>query len=51
MKQIFHLAFASVFCCLNTFAQQGTEVYLADLNLANANLKINRIERLVLYYN
>ncbi|MDO6472431.1 nuclear transport factor 2 family protein [Maribacter sp. 1_MG-2023] len=41
MKQIYNLVFVGVFCCLTTFAQQGTEVYLANLDLNNDSLKIN----------
>ncbi|MEP2239750.1 MAG: nuclear transport factor 2 family protein [Maribacter sp.] len=40
MKQILNLAFASVICCFNSYAQQGTEVYLADLNWEKDSLTI-----------
>ncbi|WP_405397481.1 steroid delta-isomerase [Maribacter sp. Asnod2-G09] len=40
MKQILNIAFVSVICCLNSYAQQGTEVYLASLNWSNDSLKI-----------
>lgn len=43
MKQIYTLTFVSVFCSLTTYAQQGTEVYLANLDLGNDSLKINRV--------
>ncbi|SHK31335.1 nuclear transport factor 2 family protein [Maribacter aquivivus] len=40
MKQILNIAFVSVICCLNSYAQQGTEVYLASLDRSNDSLKI-----------
>ncbi|WP_396634157.1 nuclear transport factor 2 family protein [Maribacter sp. R86514] len=40
MKQILNFAFVSVFFCLNSYAQQGTEVYVTDLNRPNDSLKI-----------
>ncbi|WP_299317823.1 nuclear transport factor 2 family protein [uncultured Maribacter sp.] len=43
MKQIYNLVFVGVFCCLTTFAQHGTEVYLANLDLNNDSLKINGV--------
>ena len=43
MKQLHKLVFVSIFCCLTTFAQQGTEVYVANLDLSNDSLKINEI--------
>ena len=43
MKQLHKLVFVSIFCCLTTFAQQGTEVYVANLDLSPDSLKINEI--------
>ncbi|WP_282075399.1 nuclear transport factor 2 family protein [Maribacter aquivivus] len=43
MKQLHKLVFVSIFCCLTTFAQQGTEVYVANLDLSNDSLKINEV--------
>lgn len=43
MKQIYNLVFVGIFCCLTTFAQQGTEVYVANLDLSTDSLKINEV--------
>ncbi|WP_324026619.1 nuclear transport factor 2 family protein [Maribacter sp. BPC-D8] len=43
MKQIYKLVFVSFFCCHTAFAQQGTEVYIANLDLSNDSLKINEV--------
>jgi hypothetical protein len=41
MKQNHLTILLSIFCCLNTFAQQSTEVYLAELKLENDSLRID----------
>jgi hypothetical protein len=43
MKQNNLTSLISVFCCLNAFAQQSSEVYLADLKLENDSLKIEGV--------
>tara|TARA_R110002074_G_scaffold161480_3_gene319280 strand:- start:426 stop:1949 length:1524 start_codon:yes stop_codon:yes gene_type:complete len=43
MKQNHLTSLISVFCCLNAFAQQSTEVYLADLKLENDSLRIEGV--------
>ena len=43
MKQNHFTIFLSFCCCLNVFAQQSTEVYLAELKQENDFLKIDSV--------
>lgn len=43
MKQNYFTILLSVFCCLNAFTQQSTEVYLAELKQENDSLRIDSI--------
>lgn len=43
MKQNHFTIFLSFCCCLNVFAQQSTEVYLAELKQENDSLKIDSV--------
>ncbi|WP_339837890.1 nuclear transport factor 2 family protein [uncultured Maribacter sp.] len=43
MNQNYFAILLSVFCYLNVFTQQSTEVYLAELNLENDSLKIDSV--------
>ncbi len=40
MKKNFTLVFVVIICCLESYAQQGTELYLADINWFNDSLNI-----------
>jgi hypothetical protein len=46
MKVIFRIISLSILCFSNSFAQQSTEVYLANLDLNSETLKINNVNNI-----